>query len=226
MTEVTGPARVLLVEDEPNARQRCAEIIENHEKLHLSAQCHCMADALDLLKTRRAAFDFLLTDLELGDGNGADLIRVWRDGGGQNAMVITVFGDVDSVMRAVEAGADGYLLKSGSDQEMIAAIDTVLEGGAPISAAVAGHLLKKLRRSSEEAQSSEPEEALTPRELEVLTDLAHGQSYKEVARTRGISPHTVAGHVKVIYRKLSVNSRGEAVFRAVQEGLINLSRDT
>ena len=221
-------ARVLLVEDEPNAFARCEQIVLSHPRLDLQASARSYADACALLDARAGEFDLLLTDLKLGDGDGSDLIRRWRQAEGRFAMVITVFGDVESVMRAVEAGADGYLLKSGSDREMTSAISTVLDGGAPISAAVAGYLLRKLRKDPESADSGKshsPPVMLSEREREILADLARGLSYKEAARKRDISPYTVADHVKAIYRKLAVNSRGEAVYRAVQDGIISLDED-
>lgn len=217
-------SRVLLVEDEPNAFARCEQIINAHPRLRLQASARSYTGACALLEQRRDEFDLLLTDLKLGDGDGSDLIRRWRLTGGEMAMVITVFGDVESVMRAVEAGADGYVLKSGSDFEMMTAISTVLDGGAPISAAVAGYLLNKLRKSPEVVEVDPV--VLSDREREILSDLARGWSYKEVARQRDISPHTVADHVKAIYRKLAVNSRGEAVYRAVQDGIISLNEDS
>lgn len=218
--------RVLLAEDEPHAFRRCADIIDLHPRLSLAGEARSFVEAMKLVEARPLAFDFLLTDLRLGDGHGADLIRDWREKGGAYAMVISLFGDVDSVMAAVEAGADGYLLKSGADSEMLAALTTVLEGGAPISASVAGHLLRRLRRTTPaviKTDCADPSD-LSERETDILADLAKGLSYKEVARTRSISPYTVGDHVKAIYRKLAVTSRGEAVYQALHRGLINLPK--
>lgn len=218
--------RVLLVEDEPNAYARCAQIVRDHPRLKLIASAHSYSEALPHITQHADNFDLLLTDLQLGDGDGADLIRKWRGGGDEGArkaMVITVFGDVTSVMRAVEAGADGYLLKSGSDFEMFESISTVLDGGAPISAAVAGHLLKRVRSEAASPVEAPTKNILSEREVQVLTALARGRSYKEVARDMDISPYTVGDHVKTIYRKLAVTSRGEAVYQALKDGLIDLS---
>jgi len=227
--EMLEPCRVLLVEDEPSAYERCAQVVEAHPRLELFAGVNNYSDAIEQVEQHGNKFDLLLTDLQLGDGDGADLIKEWRGGDEMDrrrAMVISVFGDVTSVIRAVEAGADGYLLKGGSDFEMFNSITTVLEGGAPISAAVAGHLLKRVRSEQpapvEEDKPAKPN-LLSAREVEVLSALARGRSYKEVARDMDISPHTVGGHVKSIYHKLAVSSRGEAVFKAVQEGMIDLT---
>lgn len=225
-------SRVLLVEDEENAFERCAQIVREHPRLELAGTAMSFADALPQIEAHGESFDLLLTDLQLGDGDGADLIKIWSAGGQarekdnpRRCMVITVFGDVQSVVRAVEAGADGYLLKSGSDMEMVNSITTVLDGGAPISAAVAGHLLRRVRRTApaqDKAKPVDPARQLSDREIEVLADLARGRSYKEVARKLDISPYTVGDHVKTIYRKLAVSSRGQAVYQAIKEGLIDL----
>ena len=218
--------RVLLVEDEINAYERCAQIVRDHPRLDLVASAHSYSEALPHITAKASNYDLLLTDLQLGDGDGADLIKQWRgadETSDRKAMVITVFGDVTSVMRAVEAGADGYLLKGGSDFEMFDSITTVLDGGAPISAAVAGHLLKRVRGEVKDPAPEEIKSILSEREVQVLTALARGRSYKEVARDMDISPYTVGDHVKTIYRKLAVKSRGEAVYEAIKGGLIDLS---
>jgi DNA-binding NarL/FixJ family response regulator len=133
-----------------------------------------------------------------------------------------VFADVRSVVRAIEEGADGYLLKEADTPQIAAAIRTVLDGGAPISPAVASHILARVR--AEQPRRPDHTPTLTARETEVLESLASGRSFKEVALQHAISLHTVGDHVKSIYRKLAVNSRGEAVYKAAQSGLIRLHR--
>jgi len=106
---------------------------------------------------------------------------------------------------------------------VVEAIQAGLQGGAPISPAVAAHLLTRVRREAAGGDAARRADAgLTERELAILNQLAKGLSLKEVARVEGISPYTVGDHVKAIYRKLSVNSRGEAVFEAMQAGLIHM----
>jgi DNA-binding NarL/FixJ family response regulator len=172
--------------------------------------------------------DVLLVDLGLPDGDGLELLprlRATPHGERCKVLVFSVFGDGRSVVRAIEQGADGYVLKGADGREAIGAIRTVLAGGAPISPAVAGHILSRVRGAAppRRRESKQPGTfALTPREVGVLEQLAKGLSFKEVASAEGISYHTVTDHVKAIYRKLSVNSRGEAVFEALHHGLIDL----
>jgi len=133
---------------------------------------------------------------------------------------------VRSVVRAIEEGADGYLLKDAEIGQVEAAIHSVCRGGAPISPAVASHLLARVRedRPPPTAPPATGDVKLTARELAVLEALGAGWSFKETAQRHGVSVHTVGDHVKAIYRKLAVNSRSEAVYKAVQTGLIRLDR--
>ena len=210
--------RVAVVEDDPVLRGHLVDIVEHASGLELHGAVATLSDAGALVE----GCDLLLVDLALPDGSGLGLIRRARATSGDlKIMVISVFGDVRNVVQAIEAGADGYLLKGGGLHETERAIRDVLVGGAPISPAVAGHILARVRNNAP-AASPTATGPLTEKEAEVLTDLARGFSYKEVAQRQRISHHTVADHVKAIYRKLSVNSRSQAVFEAVQSGLIDL----
>ncbi|MGB1110908.1 MAG: LuxR C-terminal-related transcriptional regulator, partial [Gammaproteobacteria bacterium] len=139
-----------------------------------------------------------------------------KEGLDTEAMVITVFGDEKHVVDALAAGAGGYLLKDDSFTEIGAAIEQLLAGGAPISPAIARHLLKRFQPKPEPALP----ERLTNREQEILKSIAKGYTAKEIAELEGVTYYTVTTHVKNIYRKLAVNSRTEAIFEAIQLGLI------
>lgn len=213
------PARVAIVEDDPVLRDELARAVGLAPDLEVVGTADCLARGRELLMRN---IDVLLIDLALPDGSGIDLIReTHARRAAVKTIVISVFGDARSVVQSIEAGADGYLLKGAEPAEAASAIRTVLEGGAPISPSVAGHILTRMR-GRENTPSGNAGPALSPREAAVLTDLAKGFRYKEVARLQGISPNTVGDHVKSIYRKLAVTSRGEAVFEAVQAGLIRL----
>ncbi|MEQ1707677.1 MAG: response regulator transcription factor [Terricaulis sp.] len=221
MNEPPPRARVAIVEDDAILREDLARIVTKAPGL-------CVAGVADTLAAGRAlvapGVDVLLIDLALPDGNGVDLIRETRSRLPTiKIIVVSIFGDARSVVRAIEAGADGYLLKGAGEHEAEAAIRSVLEGGAPISPAVASHILSRMRERGGVTRGMELDAPLTDKEVAILTDLAKGFRYKEVARLHNISPHTVADHVKSIYRKLAVNSRSEAVFEAVQAGLIRLN---
>jgi DNA-binding NarL/FixJ family response regulator len=212
-------ARVAIVEDDAILREELARVVDGADGLEIAGLAETLGAGRALLASDP---DVLLIDLALPDGNGVDLIRQARaENAGIKIIVVSIFGDGRSVVRAIEAGADGYLLKGADPREAEAAIRSVLDGGAPISPTVASHILARMRERGAGART-ELDAPLTEKEVAILSDLAKGFRYKEVARLHGISPHTVADHVKSIYRKLAVNSRSEAVFEAVQAGLIRL----
>jgi DNA-binding NarL/FixJ family response regulator len=136
--------------------------------------------------------------------------------------MVTTFGDRETVVAALRAGADGYLLKDSNAATILAGIEATLAGGAPVSPAAAVYLLDSLRAPEAAPQPAEGGVFLTPREIELLKLFAKGASYKEAARSLEISPLTVGNHVKSIYRKLAVNSRGEAVYSAMRSGQLKV----
>jgi DNA-binding NarL/FixJ family response regulator len=142
-----------------------------------------------------------------------------------------MFGDDAHVMGSIQAGATGYLLKDAQATRVAAAIHEVRAGGSPISPSIARKVLAAFRvappaqtqaATSPAAAPAPPAEPspLTERETEILRLVAKGFSFDAVGEVLGISPHTVVTHVKKIYRKLAVNSRGEAVYEAGQMGLL------
>jgi DNA-binding NarL/FixJ family response regulator len=214
--------RIVIVEDDAVLRDHLALTLQKVEGFTLAGTAASMTQGRLALEED---VDVLLVDLALPDGSGTDLIAEARANGHHalKIIVISVFGDVGNVVRAIEAGADGYLLKGAEIDQAEKAIRTVMAGGAPISPAVASHILARLRHSQPHMDPNAPTPSLlTEREKDVLTDLAKGYTYKEVAKKLGISHHTVADHVKAIYRKLSVRSRSQAVFEAMQTGLIDM----
>ncbi|NUN67515.1 response regulator transcription factor [Pseudanabaena biceps] len=217
------PHAVAIVEDDPFVRRHVARLIEAHPELDLVGQAGTLAEGRALLA---AAPHLVVIDLGLPDGSGLDLIReAAARTPPPRLLVLTVFGDESSVLSAVAAGADGYVLKDSADEALCADMIETLNGGSPISASVAAYLLRRLRRDEDATppEATIPDASpVTPREVELLNLLARGLSYREVAGALNISHHTVGAHIKAIYRKLAVNSRSEAVFEAVQSGLIRL----
>lgn len=210
---------ILLVEDDTPTRQRLAEALQAAGFAVVVAVGTCAAARAELQALPPRV---LLVDLGLPDGSGLELIAETRENSPDTEiMVITVFGDERHVLAAIEAGASGYLLKDGSSDHIGRSVRQLLDGGSPISAPIARHLLKRM--GQEPAQSARDEQLkLTPRETEVLNLVAKGFSYQEIATTLEMTVNTVASHVKQLYRKLSVHSRSEAVFEAVQRGLLTL----
>jgi DNA-binding NarL/FixJ family response regulator len=166
----------------------------------------------------------LLTDLQLPDGHGVDLIRETRTRLPETEiMVISILGDEESVISAITVGATGYLLKDAFPTDIAATVRDLVAGHSPISASIARFIVRRTQASAEPPPGPPLNTTkLTPREIDILWGIAKGFSYAEIASHLGLSRQTVPGHIKNIYRKLEVHTRGEAVFEAVQQGLIKL----
>lgn len=166
----------------------------------------------------------LLTDLQLPDGHGVELIRELRQRHPETEiMVISALGDEATVISAITVGATGYILKDAFPSDIAATVRDLVAGHSPISASIARFIVRRTQASVEPAAGPELNTAkLTPREIDILWGIAKGFSYAEIADNLGMSRQTVPGHIKSIYRKLEVHTRGEAVFEAVQQGLIKL----
>ena len=164
--------------------------------------------------------DVAVIDLGLPDGDGSELIAELAHGKPAVAtLVATVFGDEAHVIRAIEAGARGYLLKDSPAAEFTRAITLVYQGGAPLSPHIAKHLLARLAPPAALVSQAQPEQ-LTGREADILSRIAQGFTVTETAEHLHISVHTAATHIKNIYSKLAVSNRVQAVNQARLRGLI------
>lgn len=211
--------RVMIVEDEPEFRRNFETAVAADAGLRLLAAVGSVEAARAQLRTQVP--DVLLVDLGLPDGNGIELIRaVARQHPQTDCLVVTMFGDDAHVLASIEAGATGYLLKDASAGRIVAAIHEARAGGAPLSPSIARRILGRLRPAPPAAGEPAQTLPLTPREIDVLQLVAKGLSFDEVGAALNLSTHTIVSHVKNIYRKLAVHSRGEAVFEARQLGLI------
>jgi DNA-binding NarL/FixJ family response regulator len=202
------PARIVIVEDDPVVRQYFATIVATEAGYDVVGVAQDLSTARALIDLNP---DLFLMDIGLPDGSGYDLVPDIKANSKAKVLIISAFGDRDTVVKALSAGADGYLLKDSGPQQVLDGIAITLDGGAPVSPAAAVYLLQLLRAPNDSAATSGFDSRLTGRETELLRAFSDGKSYKEAARVLGISPHTVGNHVKSIYRKLEVNSRSEAI---------------
>jgi DNA-binding NarL/FixJ family response regulator len=162
--------------------------------------------------------DIILMDIEMPGGNGIDGVRLVKQRFPLVKIVMqTAFDDDDKVFAALQAGAEGYILKTASVTQIAQSIDEVIKGGAAMTPSIA---LKVMRYFSQQKISTSADYNLSPKESEVLKHLATGLSYKMIADQMGISYFTVNNHVKKIYEKLQVHSLGEAVALAHKQKLI------
>jgi DNA-binding NarL/FixJ family response regulator len=216
---------VMIVEDDPAFLTRFCGIVAAAPDFTLLAAVSDLASAQSQMA--RQPPDVLLTDLGLPDGSGIELIReTARQHPATDIMVVTVFGDESHVLASIEAGATGYVLKDSLPTEFVSLITQLRAGGSPISPVIARQLLKRFKHGAASPLPTTPaaapqvEVGLSGRESEVLALVAKGFNFAEIARLLNVSPHTITAHVKKIYQKLAVHSRGEAVYEASRMGLL------
>lgn len=222
--------RILLLEDDAPTRQRLHDALAADPGFDVTAVGTVAAARAEIA---RRAPDVLLTDLELPDGHGIALTAEVRAAHPSvEILVISVLCDERSVVAAISAGAGGYIVKDALPEDIGATVRQVLRGESPLSAAIARYLLRQLQvpRPAAPGAPAAPDApaiengdlGLTRRETDILWGIAKGMTYNEIADGLGISRNTVPNYIKSIYRKLEVNSRGEAVFEAISRKLINL----
>ena len=213
---------VLIVEDNPDFMRLFSDAVLADPQLHLIGAVSTGRAALALLDVQMP--DVLLVDLGLPDIDGTEVIRHGtRNGAGCDALVVTMFAQDERVQAAIEAGASGYLLKDASGARITAAIHELRAGGSPLCPRIARQIFGRLRGlvtppPNRPAGAPTNNSPLTAREGEILRLAAKGLGFETIGDLLEISPHTVVAHVKKIYRKLAVHSRGEAVYEARQMG--------
>ncbi|MDX2092558.1 MAG: response regulator transcription factor [Kofleriaceae bacterium] len=206
---------ILIVEDRPDDLAFITDVLR-------SAFGPCeVRSARTLARARQLVAqdppDFVILDLHLPDGAGGEMLPVVRaKRPDATVVVVTVFDDDEHLFAALQAGADGYLLKDESRASASAILKDVLEGHPPLSARVARRVLKHVQSTAPRSSSALE---LTNREREVLVLLARGHTIGVAAAQLGISEHTVKTHVKSLYRKLDVSTRAGLVRTAIDEGL-------
>jgi DNA-binding NarL/FixJ family response regulator len=210
MTAVSSPIRVLCVDDHPLMREGIAAVIRNTPDMELVAEAVSGREAIE--QFRRFQPDVTLMDLRLPDMSGVDaLLAIRREFQNARIAMLTTFEGDANIRRALDAGAQGYLLKNMPRLELLEAIRKVDHGKRCVPPEVAAQL----------AQHS-GQELLSRREIEVLDKIAAGNRNIDIASELFISEETVKGHVKHIMEKLGANDRTEAVAIGLRRGIIKL----
>ena len=205
-----NPIRILIVDDHPLLREGVAAVLEDHADVKVIAEAGNGRDAVEAFGTHHP--DVTLMDLQMPEMSGTDAIAEIRSRFPNARIVVltTYKGDV-SALRALRAGAVGYLLKSQLRTELLETIRTVHAGGRRIPAEIAADLAAHLG-----------EDSLSEREIQVLRSVAQGNSNKRVAAALGITEETVKAHMKSIVSKLNANDRTHAVTIALRRGILEL----
>ncbi len=230
--------QVALVEDDPDMQERLLTALRSSEHINVCFAADTGQAMLTWIiqDTTAKQLDVLLVDLGLPDCPGIEVIKQAAKSLPQaEIMVVTMFGDESNMISAFEAGAKGYLLKDAAGEDLAQHVLNLHAGGSPMSPIIARQLLARLtpaspthvvsptptgEKSTSSTIPSSPIEKLTPREAEILSLLARGYTYPELARLLGLSVSTIQSHIKHIYGKLAVHSKTEAVFEARQMGLL------
>jgi two-component system, NarL family, response regulator LiaR len=229
--------RILLADDHPIVREGLRAVLETQPDFEVIGTEKQAANGDEALRlSLELQPDILLLDLEMPVMDGVETIRRLRQHAQQNnaqgrqkilprIIVFTAFDNDERIISALEAGADGYLLKGAPREDIFNAIRITMQGGSLLQPVVASKLLRHVGSTGDyksRPYGDVPFEALTERELEVLALLAQGMPNKEIATRLIISERTAKFHVSSIMGKLGASNRTEAVSLAAQKGLITL----
>jgi DNA-binding NarL/FixJ family response regulator len=208
--------KVLIYEDN-KGRQEALQLLLQHtsdmECVGVYENCEHVVEDIETTKP-----DVVLMDIDMPKVNGIEGLKLIRQHApGVLIIMQTVFENDEKIFQAIRAGAHGYFLKKTPSQKLIEGIREVLDGGAPMTPTVARKVLEMYH---EQPTTKQEKFDLSERELEILSLLVKGLSYKMIADAAGISWHTVNGHFKKIYEKLHVHSATEAVKKAIDNKLV------
>ncbi|WAC53822.1 response regulator [Gordonia sp. SL306] len=203
--------RLLLVDDHPVVRAGLRAVLAPVDGIEVTAEAGTAADALDAVQ--REDIDVVLMDLRLGSGgdgvHATESIRALPNP--PRVLILTTYETDGDILRAVRAGATGYLLKDADPDDLVRAIGSAAAGETVLAPPVAARLLGRMQS---------PDTALTQRELEIVGRLSDGDSNRDIARALTISEATVKSHLVHIFDKLGVDSRTRVVAEARRRGLL------
>ena len=214
---VDTPARtVWIVEDNEMFRETVAELVRRIPSLQFENSFPSCEAALEALEQSPVP-DLILMDIDLPGMNGIEGVRAVKAITPETLVVmLTVFDENDLIFRAICAGASGYLLKSDPTARIVAGLEDVLHGGAPMNAQIARKVVDMFAHLA----APRGDYGLTAREREILQCLVDGLSKKQIAEKIFLSFHTIDMHMRGIYTKLQVHSRSGAVAKALKENLL------
>jgi two-component system, NarL family, response regulator LiaR len=211
----TSIIRVALLDDDEEILSGLSWMIENAEGFSCVGLYKNCSEALAALENNPP--DVMLMDIGLPDKSGIECVRLLKqDYPEVQVLMLTVYSDEERIFESLRAGAVGYLLKRTQVPRLLEAITDAYNGGAPMSGEVARKVLGYFTQQKKETYTAD----LSKREKEILELLVQGYSYKAIAETLFLSPHTVRFHIHNIYGKLHVSSKAEAVAKALTSRMV------
>ena len=208
---------VAIFEDNTNLRRGLATLVNGtsgFECAEAFANCNQLIENISRTKP-----DVILMDIEMPGMSGIEAVSIIRKEFPEIKILMeTIFDDDEKIFNSICAGAQGYILKNTPPSQILESIREIYEGGAPMTPAIASRVLMMFKSGN--AVSQKESFHLSERELEILKCLVDGMSYKLIADNCFISIDTVSSHVKAIYKKLQVHSKGEAISKAIKRNIV------
>lgn len=208
--------RVLLVDDHAVFREGLRELLEQRPDIEVVAEAATGLQALECMSARP---DVIVLDIKLPDIDGIAVCRRIREAdGGARIVMLTMYGEDEYLFQALQCGASGYVMKHASSEEVVAAIRAAARGQTNLDPATTTRLLEEYRRLAHERVSTR-RRPLSERDLIMLRMIADGATNREIAEYLTMSEQTVKNSLSVLYQRLDVRNRAEAIWMAVQEGI-------
>ena len=208
---------IALCEDNEYFRESLRQYIEDTPGFVVTA---CLSSAQNIIDSiKKEVPDLILMDIDMPGITGIEATCLVKTQFPEvHVMILTVYEDDERIFKAIMAGANGYLLKKTAPAKILESINEVLQGGASMSGSIVKKVLNYFNQQSTTTNSNDY--TLSQREIDILKCLVNGDSYKMIADNCDISIGTVRSHISAIYRKLHINSKSEAVAKAIKERLV------
>ena len=215
---MTSPTRVLLVDDQELVRSGLRRILRARDGFEIVAECSDGSEVEGAVRDHPV--DVVVMDLRMKGVDGIEATRRLTAADGPPVLVLTTFDDDEMLSGALRAGANGFILKDSSAEDLVAAVRAIAQGGSWLDPAVTARVLTRFRESTDVATHGAHETLLTSREQEVLQSMGCGMTNAEIAEALFISELTVKSHIGRIFVKLGLRDRAAAVVYAFDHGIV------
>lgn len=214
--------KVMIVDDHNLMREGIKQLLEFDGHIHVVAEASNGSECLNVLNLKSVEPDVLLLDINMPKKNGIEVLQELREKNlypNMKILILTVHNEVEYLLKAVDVGVDGYILKDSGSVELKKAINAVISGESYIQSDLIPALNSRLVSRDTDKDKIEQ---LTKRELEVLIQVANGMFNKEIAQTLDISERTVKNHISNIFKKIEVADRTQAAVFAIRNDIIKI----